>query len=161
MSEQVKQQQAPPDPYAPMVWEEEDVRPKQVPVRLGKTNYLLISASAEVVARYQSAIRRGMRVGKNADTVEFNDAVGEADLILVAGCLCRTEKDKPDVVSRDASGNPNTVGLPFVKALPYGVQNDLYERAKAITPGMEDPPEPAKKTPEQQTKDEDEAVKNS
>lgn len=142
------------------VYTDEDLVPKRKKVTLGsKGKFVLISASSTVVAQYQSAIRKGMRVGKNAETVEFSESVNEADAVLVAGCLCRTPPNNPEVESRDVSGNPVVVGLPFVRALPYKLQDDFYKWVKANTPGMEDPP--ADVTPQQRAAAEEEAVGNS
>lgn len=137
---------------SPIVYTADDLAPRIIPVDMNKKRYYLMEGSADAVMKYKSAQTRGAKLvstgqkkadGTDDSTIQFGDGMSEADLIFLRECLCRSNPHKPDEISRDPTGTPVKIDMTTVKNWPYHLQKGLYERAKAITRGLEE-----KETPE-------------
>lgn len=118
----------------PLVFDEADLSCFEVPVKLGKTLYNLREASGGVATKYRNATMRGMRV--EDQKVVGMDGIADAEPLLVSLCLCKT--DDKGATLFDRNGNPITVTLGFVQALPSRIQKALYAKVREISPGLDE-----------------------
>lgn len=118
----------------PIVFDECDLSCVEVPVHLGKTVYNLREASGGVATKYRNATMRGMRV--EDQKVVGMDNIADAEPLLVSLCLCKT--DDKGATLFDRNGNPITVTLAFVQALPSRIQKALYAKVREISPGLDE-----------------------
>lgn len=91
----------------------------EVPVRLGKCDYLLVEANGTAVCNYKDALMAHSEIDPVTQKakVRMNPA---ADATLVAGCLYKLPERSP-------------VTLEFVQTLPGRVIEALSKRAKHIS----------------------------
>lgn len=65
----------------------DDLTPQEEPVEIGELKLILREASGKAQSAYQSAAIRGSRVAKSGGEITIGDDIGDADLVLLAGCL--------------------------------------------------------------------------
>jgi hypothetical protein len=110
----------------------DDLAPIEIPVTMGKKQYILREASEAVAAKWRNHNMQGIRVvgGKVAGM----DGVGDTQALLVSLCLCET--DENGAVLTIKVGNeeiPKTVPLAEVRRWHSRIVGPLFDRAKAIS----------------------------
>ncbi len=103
------------------------LRPVELPVKYGGRSYILRDASADAGCRYKDAMLRASTTKTGADgkiEVVSMDRMHETEIVLVAGCLFDEDR--------------NPVPEVELRTWPYGVVSKLFDRAKAISPGLSD-----------------------
>lgn len=109
------------DLLAPMEYDDDDLAPKEVPVRLGKKDYVLVEAGCEAARLFRNAATRGARLMKDKSVLVGE--VGDAEIVLLGECLCE----------RFPGGALRPVGAAFVRqSIKAEVAKDLFKRAKAL-----------------------------
>ncbi len=111
------------------------LRPVELPVKYGGRSYILRDASADAGCRYKDAMLRASTTKTGADgkiEVVSMDRMHETEIVLVAGCLFLVADDKAEFHP------PNPVPEVELRTWPYGVVSKLFDRAKAISPGLSD-----------------------
>jgi hypothetical protein len=132
----------------PIIYEEEDLIPKRVPVRLGKREYVLVEAGAEAARLYRNAMVRGMELNEQGKATKAGN-LADTQIILVQNCLFEIIT-APNGTKKERPADPS-----WVKQLPDRIINHLFQRSKDISPTLRDR---APEAPKQF--DEDEAKKS-
>jgi hypothetical protein len=107
-----------------------DLKPREVQVNnlFGK-NYLLKEGTAGAVTEYRNAISKSTKI--SADGTILQQANFEVEPLLVSLCIFEIENN-------NGQTSLKPVSLDTVRAWPHRVQQELYERAEAMTGlGME------------------------
>lgn len=109
---------------------DETVVQVQIPVRYQGIDYVLMKASGEAAVRYRNAIVRGTRFSADGSPIG-TDGLADAEPILVAHCLFKTDKDGQ--VLKDRSGCPIHVTEALVRSWPNEVMRPLFDKAFEIS----------------------------
>jgi hypothetical protein len=119
----------------PIVYE--DICRKEVPVKLGGTNYILKEGSAGAVKAYRNALITRASFDDKGKVTKLG-GIADTESVLVAGCLFKV-----------IPNGLHAVTLAEVEELPYYIIQDLFSRAKAMTRGLDEKhnEEAAKKLP--------------
>ncbi|MGL6095056.1 MAG: hypothetical protein ACRC7O_04550 [Fimbriiglobus sp.] len=118
------------DPYALIDFD--DLKPAEVPVKIGGVDYVLREATGGAAVAFRNAMSRNTRVSASGQLL--GTELSEAEPLVVGMCLMKTGKD--GAILLGPTGVPQAVGTEFVKARPVRVQTVLFERLKEISPTL-------------------------
>lgn len=107
---------------------------KSFPVKFKGRKYILVEASGGTVAKYRTAMLGGALMEKStAGNVKVSGMGGlaEAELVLLAGCLCFADDQGNPVEVK--TGVYSTVPIETLRAWPNRVLEPLAARAKEIS----------------------------
>ncbi len=107
----------------------DDLEPIKIPVFIGTKEYVLREASADAAVKYRNAGTKAARM-QDGKLVGL-DGVADVVLLLVCGCLFEV---------KEIGGNrvEGPVSPVWLRTLPYRIVKPLFDRAKAISKGLED-----------------------
>jgi hypothetical protein len=115
----------------PIAYDDEDLIPKRVLVRLGKREFVLIEAGAEAARLYRNALVKGVKIGANGKATEAG-SIADTELVLVQNCLFEV------ITQPNGAKREGPVNSTWLRQLPDRIINRLYLRAKAISPTLRD-----------------------
>jgi hypothetical protein len=99
----------------------DDLAPREVPVRLGKQEYILAEASAGAAAAYDNRKMKGATLGEDGTFARLENL---ADLRPYAISLC-LRKENGEMVTEE-----------WVRSLPDRIIDPLYDRLREISPSL-------------------------
>ena len=108
-----------------------DLKPVEVPVKIGEQRYVLREASEEAARQWNNAKLRAARMNADGKTTSI-DGLADAEPLLVSLCLCMMDP-KTGETRTDRNLNPVTVSQATVLSWPARVVKPLYEKALAIS----------------------------
>lgn len=108
-----------------------DLKPVEVPVKIGEQRYVLREASEEAARQWNNAKLRAARMNADGKTTSI-EGLADAEPLLVSLCLCLIDP-KTGEIRTDRNLNPVTVALATVLGWPARVVKPLYEKALAIS----------------------------
>lgn len=121
----------------------DDLEPCGVTVTLGKgekkKTYILREATADVAVKYKNRNLAAVRM-QDGEVVGVGDQA-EADLYLVASCLCETPPDRPDQILVDKWGRSVTVPPDTIRGWKDAVFKSLLAKVKELTPSLDEAPD--------------------
>lgn len=110
-----------------IVYTEEELNPREIPVSIGKEKYTLREASGEAAIRYRNACLACTTLGESGSPQTIRNLANVEPLLVH---LCLWEKD--------AQGNERNVPESKIRAMPNRIQKDLFQTAKEISHLVED-----------------------
>jgi hypothetical protein len=108
-----------------------DAEPVVVRFAYRQKAYYLVEVDTDTAVKWQNCQIRSLKM--SGDNIVGMDGVNEQQVILLHGCI--READKAGNFPTPPAGR---VAEGWVRALPYAVAKKLYERAKAISPALDE-----------------------
>jgi hypothetical protein len=107
----------------------DDLAPIEIPTSIGGKKYVLREASGGAAVRYRSASARCLRM--NDGKLSAMEGIGELEPLLISMCLF-------EVTERGSVSMDTPQGRTLINSWPSRVHRALYEKAKEISPGLEE-----------------------
>lgn len=115
----------------------DDLEPKQAPVYVGSKVYALREPSEAAAVAYRNVITSAVKIIDGE--VASIGAVGDAEPTLVSRCLYRATADgKVPLDSHGMADDRHLVPVSWIKSWPASLVKQIFDRAKAMSPGLVD-----------------------
>jgi len=105
----------------------EDIRRREIPIKLGGTDYILKEGSAGAIKAYRNALLARTSFDEKGKVSRFS-GIADGVPVLVSHCLFR-------VIPPNGL---HAVTLAEVEELPNFIIQDLFNRAKSMTRGLDE-----------------------